>query len=122
MLRGQFHVFGGSRRLNIAAASLVAKLVFKAEARKSTHGDAPATTVFTINKRIDDVSMASVRMFDVLNGVAPAAFRRPARGSASQPGPFETPAARSGGRVRGILRVPQQDLQVSEARQSASAQ
>ena len=34
-----------------------------------------------IEKIIDDVSMASVRTFDVPNGVAPAAYRRPARGS-----------------------------------------
>jgi hypothetical protein len=101
-------------------------LVSKADASKAPKGAPLAATVLTIIKRtIDDVSMASARTTDLSEpkrGSGPAAYRRRrARNSASQPVPFEKPAARSGERVRGKHRVPQQALQGSEARLSASA-
>ena len=63
-----------------------------------------------------------IDLSEAKSGTSPAAYRRRrARNSASQPAPFEKPAARSGGRVRGIHRVPQPALQGSEAHPSAGA-
>src|SRR4029077_12723303 len=105
MLAPAFRALGGERgcrESGLRLTSLVATRwpVSKADASKATKGAPLAATVLTIIKRtIDDVSTASGRLTDLSkpkSGTAPAAYRRRrARNSASQPVPFEKPAARS---------------------------